>query len=395
LESVVRERLAPDVFVPAPGQGTLTVEVRQDRPDVLALMGQIDHPATRAAAEAERAFLITLAGGCLMPAGVFAAPHGAGLRVVAVLADLDGTHLRREEREGPVDAAPALGAELARSLMAHARPGTARPLAGLTVVVTRPRAQAGELVTALEQAGARTFSVPAIEILPPPDWSPLDAALDRLDQYRWVTVTSVNGAHALLTRAQLQGKISALSAVAVAAVGPATAAALRSAGIEVALVPEDQRAEGLAEALSELEGSRVLVVRGDQARAILPQHLRQRGARVDEVIAYRTVAVAPPAVDAALGEASVDWLVLASGSAAAAVAAWPSEWQARLQPARVACLGPETAIAAAAAGLRVAVTAVTRDAAALVRALQQGVGGQALRSRSAGAGRQEEQRSDS
>jgi hydroxymethylbilane synthase len=379
LESVVRERLAPDVFVPAPGQGTPTVEVRQDRPDVLALMGQIDHPASRAAAAAERAFLITLAGGCLMPAGVFAAPHGAGLRVVAVLADLDGTHLRREEREGPVDAAPALGAELARSLMAPGRPGAVPPLAGLTVVVTRPRAQAGELATALEKAGARTFSVPAIEILPPPDWSPLDAALGQLDQYRWVTVTSVNGAQALLTRARLYGKISALSGVAVAAVGDATAAALRSAGIKVAVVPAVQRAEGLAGALTDLEGSRVLVVRGDRGRTILAERLRQRGARADEVIAYRTVAVAPAAVDAVLGAAAVDWLVLASGSAAKAVAGWPSEWQARLQPARVACLGPETARAAAAAGLRVAVTAAKPDPAALVHALVRAAAGDVQR----------------
>jgi uroporphyrinogen III methyltransferase/synthase len=260
--------------------------------------------------------------------------------------------------------------------MARAGPVAARPLTGLTVVVTRPRAQADELVAALVEAGARTFAMPAIEILPPPDWLPLDAALDRLDQYRWVTVTSVNGAHALITRARLHGKISTLSTVAVAAVGHATAVALRSAGIDVALVPEVQQAEGLAEALTDLEGSRVLVVRGDQARAILPQRLRQRGARVDEVIAYRTVVVAPPAVEAVLGAAAIDWLVLASGSAAAAVAAWPSEWRERLQPARVACLGPETARAAAAAGLSVAVTAVTPDAAALVRALQQGVGGQ-------------------
>jgi hydroxymethylbilane synthase len=378
LESVVRERLAPDVFVPAPGQGTLTVEVRQDRADLLTVIGQIDNPAARAAAEAERAFLITLAGGCLMPAGVFAAPHGAGLRVVGVLADLDGTHLRREEREGPVAAAPALGAELARSLMGRTGPDTGRPLAGLTVVVTRPRAQAGELVTALLGAGARALVVPAIEILPPTDWSPLDAALDRLHRYRWVTVTSVNGAHALLTRAQLRGKMSALSGVAVAAVGDATAAALRSAGMEVARVPAVQRAEGLAEALTDLEGSRVLVVRGDRGRAILSERLRQRGARVDEVIVYRTVAVAPPAVNASLGEAPVDWVVLASGSAAAAVAAWPPEWQARLQPARVACLGPETALAAAAAGLRVAVTAAKPDPAALVQALARAGTGNAL-----------------
>lgn len=369
LEHLMRARLAPDLFVPAPGQGTLTVEVRQDRADVLDLVRQIDHTATRAAADAERAFLITLAGGCLMPAGVFAAPHGAGLRVVAVLADLDCTHLRREEREGAVDAAPTLGAELARSLMARAGRGAIRPLAGLTVVVTRPRAQAGELVAALVEAGARTFAVPAIEVLPPPDWSPLDLALDRLDRYRWVTVTSVNGAHALVARAQLHGRISALSAVAVAAVGHATAAALRSAGVAVALVPEVQRAEGLAEALTDLEGSRVLVVRGDRGREILSQRLRGRGVRVDEAIAYRTVAVAPPAVEAVLGEAVVDWLVLASGSAATAVAAWPPEWRSRLQAARVACLGPETAVAAVAAGWHVAVTAAKPDAAALVHAL--------------------------
>jgi len=359
LQDLARERLDPEVFVPAPGQGTLAVEARADRPEILALLAGIDDPEARAAAEAERAFLVSLAGGCLLPAGVFARRHNGALRVVGFLADPDGSRIRRAAIEGPVDAAARLGDRLARQLRGGA-------LAGQTVVVTRPREQAAELLDALAAVGASVVALPTIEILPPVDWGPVDRALDRLADYQWVTCTSVNGARALSRRLAQRGR--RLDGVRVAAVGEATAEALRQAGMPVAFVPPEHRAEALAAALPGAEGARVLVVRGDQGQNVLAQRLRARGATVDEVVAYRTVA-ADPAVMVKTLPAEIHWIVLASGSAARSLAALPPAAWRRVQAAEIACIGPETAAAARAAGFRVTAVAVEPSAAALVAAI--------------------------
>ncbi len=359
LQDLARERLDPEVFVPAPGQGTLAVEARADRPEILALLARIDDPEARAAADAERGFLVTLAGGCVLPAGVFAHRRNGALRVVGLLADPDGSRPRRAALEGPVEAAARLGARLARQLLG-------RPLAGQTAVVTRPREQATELVDALAAAGASVVALPTIEILPPVDWGPVDRALNRLADYEWVTCTSVNGAHALSRRLAQRGR--GLDRARVAAVGETTAEALRQAGIPVAFVPLEQRAEALAAALPGVEGARVLVVRGDQGQKVLARRLRARGATVDEVVAYRTV-TADPAVIAQALPAGIDWVLFASGSAVGSLSALPPVPLRRLREAKIACIGPETAAAARAAGFRVTVIAPKPGAAALVTAI--------------------------
>jgi hydroxymethylbilane synthase len=372
LQQHVRQHLPPEHFVPAPGQGTVTVEARADREDVLALLRQIDDGQARTAAQAERSFLVTLAGGCLLPAGVYASRRGARLRVVGVLADSDGRHLRRRAVEGPPEDAAALGARLARTLMRASRrfgaqTPEATPLAGQTVLVTRPHGQAGELMDALMRAGARPLAVPAIEIVPPDDWAPLDQALARLRAYRWLVLNSVNGVDAVVARARRHPELlAALRQAQVAAVGARTAAALRAAGIDVAFVPADQRAEVLAGTLPHVMGARVLVVRGDRGLQTLARGLRARGARVDEVVAYRTVSRSPKALERELAGERIDWLVFASGSAVRAIGSLPEALQHRLRAARVACIGPETAAQARAAGFEVAVTARQPDAAALV-----------------------------
>ncbi len=371
LRGQVRQRLPPERFVPAPGQGTLVVEARADREDVLALLRQIDDREVRAAAQAERSFLVTLAGGCLLPAGVYASRDGVRLRVVGVLADADGRRLRRRAVQGRPEDAVALGARLARALLRERGPAgveaSAAPLAGQTVVVTRPRGQANELMEALRRAGARMLAVPAIEIRPPDDWRPLDQALAHLKTYRWLAVSSANGVEAVVARARRQPALLAgLRQTQVAAVGARTAAALQAAGIKVSFVPADQRAEALAATLPDVKGARVLTVRGDRGRDTLVRGLRARGARVDAVVAYRTVSRGPKALQRALPGGRIDWLVLASGSAVQAIGALPEALRRRLRAARVACIGPETAAQARAAGFEVAVTAPQPNAAALV-----------------------------
>jgi uroporphyrinogen-III synthase len=168
------------------------------------------------------------------------------------------------------------------------------PLAGRTILVTRARRQAGRLSDALRARGATILEIPAIEIVPPESYAALDAALSNLSQYQWLIVTSANGAETLQARIAAVGVgEEAFAHLQVAAVGSATAQALRDAGLAVAVTPREYVAESLLEALGErTAGTRVLLAWAAVARDVIPDALRTQGATVDIVDAYRTVSPA-------------------------------------------------------------------------------------------------------
>jgi uroporphyrinogen III methyltransferase / synthase len=167
-----------------------------------------------------------------------------------------------------------------------------KPLFGRRIVVTRAREQASALTERLQTEGAEVLEFPAIEIVPPESWEPLDAAVRRIGEYRWIVFTSANGVRFFWERLRAGGRDArGLSAARVAAIGPATADALRAHGIEPDVVPAEFKAEGLLAALAgeRLAGVKVLIPRAAEAREVLPAELAQRGAAVDVVPAYRTV----------------------------------------------------------------------------------------------------------
>lgn len=168
---------------------------------------------------------------------------------------------------------------------------TPLPLAGRSILVTRARHQAGRLSGELRARGADVIEIPAIEIAPPESWAPLDAALQRLPQYAWLIVTSANTVQALRERMDaLRIEAEHLRHLRVAAVGSATAQALREIGLAPAVTPKEYVAESLVEALAgQVGGQRILLVRAAIARDIIPDVLRARRAAVDVVDAYRTV----------------------------------------------------------------------------------------------------------
>src|SRR5262249_7252646 len=140
--------------------------------------------------------------------------------------------------------------------------------------------------------GAEAITLPTIEIQPPEDWGPLDAAIRSLDGFRWIVFTSVNGVAAFRERLQAAGlDVRRLGGRHVAAIGPETAEALRHGGIEPELVPGEDRAEGLVDEVGPRldPGDTVLLVRAAEAREVLPRDLAARGVRVTVVPAYRTV----------------------------------------------------------------------------------------------------------
>jgi len=165
------------------------------------------------------------------------------------------------------------------------------PLAGRRIAVTRARAQNEALVRPLEDLGATVFEVPTIEVCDPNSWAALDDALMRLSEFDFLLVTSVNGVEKLLRRLKAAAlEPAALSDLEVGAIGPATADALRSAGIDVDFVPGSYRAEGLLEALEgrDVRGKRFLIPRAKVARDVVPRVLAERGAHVEVVEAYQT-----------------------------------------------------------------------------------------------------------
>jgi uroporphyrinogen III methyltransferase/synthase len=160
-----------------------------------------------------------------------------------------------------------------------------RPLAGRTVAVTRARAQASGLAARLRALGAAAVEAPAIQI------APLDGPAPEIGSYDLVCLTSPNGVRLLFDRLARAGRDArAFGGVRVAAIGPGTADALRGHGLIADVVPERFVAEGLVEALADVPVRRALIARAAEARDVLPDALRERGAEVDVVALYETVA---------------------------------------------------------------------------------------------------------
>jgi len=171
------------------------------------------------------------------------------------------------------------------------------------ILVTRPAASADPMSVALKAAGYRVHAVPTVAV------DRLQFTMPELAEYDWIIVTSASGVNSLDELAP---------GLRWAAVGPATARALRARGIEPALVPEESNGLALANAIPEASGKRVLLVRAAAAAADLPARLRERGAQVDELAVYETVegpASSAQPMTAALADADLSAVVFASGSA--------------------------------------------------------------------------------
>ncbi len=251
-----------------------------------------------------------------------------------------------------------------------------RPLFGRRIVVTRPRAQVQALAALLEAEGAEVISLPTIAPAPPDDGAAFDAALADLGRYAWLVLTSPHGALVFFERMRALGRdLRELAGVAIAAIGPATAASIAARGLTVAVTPGEYRAEAVADALiaAGVGGRRVLLARAAGARGVLPERLRAAGALVDDVATYRTVlppeAAAAPALFA--GERRPDLVTFTSSSTVSNFAAlFPGHaLPAVLAGVAVACIGPVTAATARGLGLRVAVEPAEYTVPALAAAI--------------------------
>lgn len=248
------------------------------------------------------------------------------------------------------------------------------PLFGQRVLVTRTRQQASALSARLRALGADAVELPTIQLAPPEDWTPLDSAITELSSYDWVVLTSANGVGrfwARLVNAGLDAR--ALHGIRLAAIGPATAAELETHGLRADFLPGEYVAEAVAAGLGDVRGLRVLLPRADIARPALAHLLRESGAEVVEVAAYRTLRpeIDPDALRDLL--AGITVVTFTSSSTVRNLAAMADdaglELPRVLSEVLVACIGPITAATARELGLVVDVTAGEYTIDGLVEAL--------------------------
>ncbi|MBL7224557.1 MAG: uroporphyrinogen-III C-methyltransferase [Desulfobacteraceae bacterium] len=226
-----------------------------------------------------------------------------------------------------------------------------KPLFGKRIVVTRAREQASEFLRTLQVLGAEGIEFPTIEVMPPESWESLDRAIKALDEYDWLLFTSVNGVKFFLKRLEFLGKdIRDLKGIKIGVIGPKTAAIWHRMGIKPDLMPDEYRAEAVVESFEKLgiTGAKILIPRAVKAREVLPEQLRQAGAHVNVVHAYRTIS---PDHDTGrlrelLMRGSIDMVTFTSSSTVSnfvkMFGADGNRLQKWMQNVAVACIGPIT-----------------------------------------------------
>lgn len=329
-----------------PGTLVLLMSVRRWETIAAALIAAGRDPAEPAAAvrwgttSAQQTVSADLAGlGAAMKAA------GIGAPAVIVVGGVAGDEVRREWFSGP--------------------------LLGRRVVVTRARAQAGELSQRLRALGAEVIELPTIRIRPV-DSAEISAACADIGRYRMLVLTSVNGVDCLFDRLRESGRDARAlhPECEVIAIGPATAERLAARGIHADLVPERYVAEGILDALvgRDLAELPVLVARAAEARPDLVDGLRERGAAVDEVLLYATEVEDPPRgrVEAAL---DADIITFTASSTVRNFAGLLTPLEIDRLAARVVSIGPITSATARDVGLTVSAEASPHTIPALVEAV--------------------------
>lgn len=250
-------------------------------------------------------------------------------------------------------------------------------LNGLKVLVLRPEGQTEELAALLRAEGAEPLVIPAVRIVSPQDWSAMDGILSRLDDFRWLVFTSVNGVDTFIRRLRDTGRAPADLTPAIAAIGPATRLQLEKSGIKVDWTPKVYTTSMLADHLpwdppgrqnmiSRSGGPRVCLLRADIASADLEKALRERGFHVERINVYGTQQINTGRIREALGIANA--VVLTSASIARSFAA-----AARGEvpgTMRVYSIGPATSQACRSNGLRIDAEAAEHTVAGLVEAIK-------------------------
>jgi uroporphyrinogen III methyltransferase/synthase len=289
-----------------------------------------------------------------------------------------GSVIAEAEREPIHPPAVIVIGEVVR-LREHLRWFDRRPLFGLRVVVTRSTDQADALSRHLEEAGAYAIELPLLKVRFPETNVQLDQSLlsHIHNPYQWILFCSVNAVTAVRERLRVIGRDARLfHGSSIAAIGSATADALKELGLLADYVPQRFQSEFMLDDLLHMcsPGSRVLFPRAKQGRTLIQERLRSKGVVVDEITAYETVPDedARQAIPALLAQRGADVITFTSSSAARFFheLMTSSEIASLLEGVTLACIGPTTAQTLRDRGLHPDIVAEEQTIAGLVSALE-------------------------
>jgi len=249
-----------------------------------------------------------------------------------------------------------------------------RPLSGKRIVVTRTRKQASVLSNKLRSFGAQVIELPTIRIEPPTDLREFAELVQDAHIYDWIVFTSANGVEAFFEIFfKLYDDAREIGGARIAAIGPATAQRVKDFHFHVDLQPDEFIAEAVAKEFrkqSSIENARILVVRAEKARDVLPKELSAAGAIVDEAFAYRTVPETRDTTGARrqLAKEGADLITFTSSSTVENFLALGLPWPKGMQ---IASIGPITSKTARDHGLEIDIEAHRHDIDGLVEAIRQ------------------------
>ncbi len=244
-----------------------------------------------------------------------------------------------------------------------------KPLAGQTILVTRPAHQSESLTTMLEDLGAKSYSFPVIAIAPPVDFQPLDDALRNIDGFDWVVLTSANGVESVRSRlAELKMDKEKFCERKIAVIGPATRAEITKSFRDPDLMPSEYVSEQIADSLGDVSRLKFLFPFADRARKDLANILRDRGAIVTEVVAYRIISTES---ETGLPDEIPNFITFTSSSSVCGLrdvlqSRGKEHW---MRESRLACIGPITAATVKELGFEVGLVAKDYTIPGLVSAL--------------------------
>jgi uroporphyrinogen III methyltransferase/synthase len=260
-------------------------------------------------------------------------------------------------------------------LREHLKWAEKMPLFGRSIVVTRASETSSDFAASLRRLGADIVEFPTIETARPKSFATLDKAIARLDSFDWIIFTSATGVESFIERLRSLGRdIRELGRASIAAIGPATASRLADYALRVAAVPDEYRAEAIISAIgaSRIRGKRFLIPRAEIAREVLPETLREKGAK--EVVvapAYRTIK--PKRVDVErirelIASGTIDLVTFTSSSTVTNFHELVGESARRV---KAAAIGPITAETAKQLGFDVVVSPQEYTIPALAEAIRE------------------------
>ena len=383
LEARITQYLPLDVMLPAPGQGALAVEIRAYDKETRGVVQRLDDRVTHAVTDAERMFLKTLGGGCIVPIAAYGKVIKRELILSGLVAGESGVF--RGISKGSVESSGEVGVHLAKKIMAAHGAELQKTLfgnlalGGKRIVVTLAQDSYQEVADKLTAFGGKPISFPAIRIEPIHDHKLFHDMAHKVSSYDWIIFTSANGVSCFMEALISSGVMidSAFKHVKTAAIGPITAMLLEKYGVHANFIPGDYTSAGVARSIKYVKGRRVLLPRADIATEILQKGLRARGAKVDEIAVYRTVPNSKGfgKIKKMLRRKSIQYVIFGSASSASNFIRLINSERQILNGVKLVSIGPETTKAIKKLGLDVYITAKEHTGDGLVEALVDKVNG--------------------